>query len=399
YDQNGKRQYEKLKVLRISGAASSDKKELKNFLKKLEAAKNKDYCTLGVEMGLFAAELASFKETAKCWLPKGQFIKERLLNFLRIENEKSGFKAVSTPRIVKKIFANNFDLPVEIEGEEYALAEEKLKLHALLYRAEKDLLPVRYFEMAEDAEYATCFCREDQADGELISCLQLIDKIANMLGFEYRYVLNRGKVKGSSKKISERLEKALNSLKLEFAVDKEAANEYINTIPVAGVSGSSIELEVCDVFKRKWCISSLQIIEKNEQTANCQAPVTISRVFKSLEQFIALLIERHNGLLPLWLAETEVIVLPIAERNISYAKEIESQLKEANIRVLLDESLLKLGEKIQKAERKKIPYMLIAGDNEKKNGTVAVRAFSQEKDAAPVQLSLFLKQLAQERSI
>lgn len=410
YDKNGHKQYEKLKVLRINGTACTDKKELKAHLKQLESAKNQDYLTLGCEMGLFAREEASFSEEFLCWLPKGQFVKERLLNFLRVESKKLKFEAVSTPRIVKKIFADKDDLQVEIEGEDYSFCKEKFKLHALLYRAEKQFqeeLPLRYFEIEDDSESATIFCTEEGAHLELISCLQLMDKIAKILDLESRYILNKGKAKGSSKKTVEMFEKALNSLNLEFAVDKESVNEYINSYSITGMSGPSIELEVCDALKRKWYISSVQIIDKPKEffdlsyvdrTGKNQTPVMISRsIFRSLKQFIALLIERESGLFPLWLVQTEVMVLPIAERNIAYAKEIVGQLKDAEIRVSLDESPLKLGEKIQKAQKKIIPYMLIVGDNETKNGTVAVRTFSQEKDSVQLSLNTFLEQFAYEK--
>ncbi len=258
------------------------------------------------------------------------------------------------------------------------------------------------------------FSSAEEVVKELISCLQLIDKTVKILGFEYIYVLNAHKPKGSKTITSwtqsiEWLEKALNELNFQFVVDKEGINHYINQNNALNERGPTIEVEITDTLGRKWKSSSLGLdlstresfgLNYLDREGRKQAPQMISgSIFRSLEQFIALLLECKNGLFPLWLATTEVAVLPLAERNIKYAKKVENRLIQAGVRVSIDEDLGKLGEKIHRAEKKKVPYMLIVGDNEEKGGTVTVRACMQDKDRAGVELDSFLKQLCQDQEL
>ncbi len=438
-EKNGETNFEKLQVIRITGTACAGKKELKEFLKKLQKAKESEHLLLGFSMDLFKIEDDHCQDSI-FWLPKGQFVRDALLNFLQSENHKLKVQSVTTPNLRKTEFLkkslidSDSSLKFKIEGEDYLLSSEKAPSHALLYKSRLRHftdLPIRYFEVSESffagsssaldglfksrtflTDQAHIFCSAAEVLNEVISSLQLIDKTVKILGFEYNYIVNAHKSKSCHTVESfgpsiDLLRNALNELGFQFVVDKEGVNPYINRNNDLNETGPTIEVEVIDNLQRKWIVSSLGVdlatresfgLNYLDNEGRKQAPVMLKRsIFKSLELFIALLIEGHDGILPLWLAETEVKILPLAERNAAYAEEILDQLKKAHVRASIDKTLGKLGEKIHRAENEKIPYMLIVGDNEEKGGTVTVRACMQEADRSGVELDSFLKQLQEKR--
>jgi|GEM_PF-2207066 len=441
YDKSGKRKLEQKQIIRIIGTACSNKSDLKDFLKKVEAAKKKDHRLLAPSMGLFKIEDDVFPG-AIFWLPKGKFLRDSLLNFLSSADKNLKFQPVLTPNIVnlsflKKTCKNdkNYDssLVVEIEDEECILSPKKSVLHGLLFRSnprEINDLPIRYTEISESfaagneskfnglfetrdftSDTANIFCAEAQVVDELISCLQLIDETARMLALKIDYVLSSPSLKNSNlvesfDKGNVWLEKALNATGLQFIIDKESASNYATHHKGLNHCGPSIEMRITDALGREWDGSSILIDLSTRESLGLhyldangrkQAPIMITRsIFRSLERYIALLIESYAGNLPSWLLECEVKVLPLAERNTAYARKVLELLDQAKVRASIDDRQGKLGEKIHAAESERVPYMLIVGDNEEKGGTVTVRTCMQGTDVSGVELDSFLKQLHEE---
>lgn len=437
--------FETLEVVRISGVACEDKKELKNFLKKLEEYKSTNHQVLGTLMGLYEFQ-DELSLDIPFWLPKGLFIRNLLMNFLKKEDEKFKFESVLTPNIqnasfLKKIVKQlpqeerQINFRIEQEGVDLVYTCEKAFSHALLFKSQErsgDELPIRYLETGEyyckkylnrgvgllntaqvSRDQAHIFCTEKEVVSEIISCLQLIDKTAKILGFEYRYILNtkKPKVSGIAESFNQSLlwlKEALNALKIEFVIDKELDNDYDKRNSELNFCGPSIELEIIDKLGRSWNSSFVGInlatreafgLYYRDHEGKKQRPVMISRsIFRSLEQFIALLIERHAGMLPLYFSETQVKILPISERNLGYANRLYHQLLEVSIRSSVDGSAGKLGEKVHRAEKERVPYMLIVGDNEEKDGSIKVRALKKNRDEIEMTLDVFLKKFFEDLS-
>jgi threonyl-tRNA synthetase len=440
YDKNEVKKYEQKQVIRVIGTACSNKQDLKDFLKKLDKHKKIDHQILGSSMGLFRFEDEAFHGSV-FFLPKGQFVRDALL---QLAGSKLNFLPVSTPNIskfsfLKKTLLDKKDLEskilpeMEVDGEVYVYFPNKPACHAILYQAsirETPDLPIRYFETAEThvtydgqilnglfetrsflSDTGTIFCTDSQVVSELISCLQLIDETATILSLKYEFVLKGDKPKNSPivesfDKSREWLEKALIEAGCQFIIDKESVNNYATHHKGINFHGPSVEVRYTDALGRQWQGSLLTIdlwtrealgLRYTDAAGRKQAPIMISRtIFSSLEQFIALLVESYSGNLPLWLSESEVRVLPIAERNAEYATKVLGLLIQSGFRASIDKQLSKLGEKIHAAENERIPYMLIVGDNEEKGGTVTVRACLQDTDRAGVELDSFLKQLREE---
>lgn len=371
-------QREPSNVIRITGTACSDKAELKSFLKKLEAFKKNDHRLLGPEMGLFA-----FQKEGLFWLPRGKFVKDALIHVFRAADEKLGMDLVTTP------------------GDEKSLLHGKL--YSLTEKTETDL-PVRYSEISENSETAHIFCTTSQAQNALISCLQSMDQLLKLLNFKYFYLLCPGNKNKRFHQSIEWLTESLNANHLQFVIDKDEDSCHDTAYDKKLFQfGPKIEAYIVDALGRNWQGPRLQIdlgtVEKLhlyylDENGKRETPVMICRsYFRSLEQLVALLIESEAGVLPLWLQMSQVRVLPLAARNRGYAALVLDELKKNGLRASIDHSSGKLGEKVHKAEKEKIPYMLIVGDHEEKAGTVTVRTLLQDADCSGVKLDFFLKSI------
>jgi threonyl-tRNA synthetase len=280
-------------VVRIVGTACQDKQELKDFLKKLKSAKESDHRLLGAERKLFIQHEGDF-----LWLPAGQRLREDLIQFLLEEEKKMGIQSVLTPS-----------------------EPQKSSLHAVLYQQNR-ILPTRYSEFHEKvssenlddlnglfisrthySDSTTIFCSEKEVVAELISCLQLIDKTAKMLGLTYVYVVKGQKpIKAHWKESVGLIERALNELNFQFVIDKENVNPYSNRDTGLKHCGPIVDVEVTDKLDRTWRISSLGInlkvpelfgLEYLDSKRVKHTPMMIEMsVFKSLELFIALMLEK-----------------------------------------------------------------------------------------------------------
>jgi threonyl-tRNA synthetase len=408
---------EKNKMLkRIYGITFPKQKELEEYLHMLEEAKKRDHRKLGKELELFA-----FSEKVgmglPLWLPKGTILRERLEQFMRRAQIRAGYEPVVTPHIGSKqlyVTSGHYEKygkdsfqPIKTpdENEEFLLKPMNCPHHCEIYkvkpRSYKDL-PIRYAEFGTVYRYeqsgelhgltrvrgftqddAHIFCRPDQVKEEFIKVIDLVLFVFKSLGFEnytaqvsLRDPENKAKYIGEDE-LWERAEREI----------QEAADERgLKTVAVKGEAafyGPKLDFMVKDALGRSWQLGTIQVDYQLPQRFELEyigsdnqkhTPVMIHRApFGSLERFVAVLIEHCAGNFPLWLAPEQIAVLPISERFNDYGKKVLDILKERDIRGFLDERNEKIGRKIRDAEVNKVPFMLLVGEKEALENTVAVR--------------------------
>ncbi|HET6244094.1 MAG: threonine--tRNA ligase [Bacteroidetes bacterium] len=408
---------EKRKQLtRIYGITFPKQKELDEYLILLEEAKKRDHRKLGKELELF-----TFSEKVgmglPLWLPKGAALRERLENFLKKAQLKAGYEPVITPHIghknlyvtsghYEKYGADSFQ-PIKTpqEGEEFYLKPMNCPHHCEIYKSKprsyKDL-PVRYAEFGTVYRYeqsgelhgltrvrgftqddAHLFCMPEQVKEEFIKVIDLVLYVFKALDFpdytaqiSLRDKINRSKYIGSDE----------NWEKAESAIIEAAAEKGLSTVVEYGEAafyGPKLDFMVKDALGRKWQLGTIQVdynlperfeLEYTGSDNKKHRPVMIHRApFGSLERFVAVLIEHCAGNFPIWLTPDQVAILPISEKYNDNAKNLLNVLKNYDIRGFVDDRNEKIGKKIRDTEMKKVPYMLILGEKEVNENTIAVR--------------------------
>jgi threonyl-tRNA synthetase len=412
---------EKNKMLtRIYGVTFPAQKELDEYLALVEEAKKRDHRKLGKELELFA-----FSEKVgsglPLWLPKGAMLRQRLQDFLQAAQLESGYLPVITPHIgninlyktsghYDKYGADSFQsIKTPHEGEEFFLKPMNCPHHCEIYktspRSYKEL-PIRFAEFGTVYRYeqagelhgltrvrgftqddAHLFCRPDQVKDEFKKVIDLVLYVFKSLGFtEYTAQVSLRDPNNTEKYIGS----PENWDIAENAIREAAAEKGLETVEEEGEAafyGPKLDFMVRDALGRKWQLGTIQVdynlperfeLEYVDSDNSRKRPVMIHRApFGSMERFVAVLLEHCGGNLPLWLAPTQVKVLPISEKFIPYAKEVASSLKAKNIRSEVDERNEKIGKLIRDTELEKIPYMLIIGEKEMNDHTVAVRRHGQ----------------------
>lgn len=408
---------EKNKMLtRIYGIAFPKDKELKEYLVLLEEAKKRDHRKLGKELELF-----TFSEKVGAglplWLPKGAMLRERLIQFLQKAQLKAGYLPVVTPHIAQKELyvcsghyekygADSFQ-PIKTphEGEEFFLKPMNCPHHCEIYKSSpksyKDL-PVRYAEFGTVYRYeqkgelhgltrvrgftqddAHLFVRPDQVKEEFLKVIDLVLYVFNALDFkDYTAQISLRDPENKAKYIGTDENWAL----AEQAIIDSAAEKGLRTVVETGEAafyGPKLDFMVKDAIGRKWQLGTIQVdynlperfeLEYTGSDNLKHRPVMIHRApFGSLERFIAVLIEHCGGNFPLWLTPDQYAILPISEKYNDYAKKVSELLNISDIRGLVDERNEKIGKKIRDNEVNKIPFMLVVGEKEAEEGTVAVR--------------------------
>jgi threonyl-tRNA synthetase len=408
---------EKRKMLtRIYGITYPKQKLLDEYLVFLEEAKRRDHRRIGKELELFAFS-PKVGMGLPLWLPKGSDIRQNLITFLTKELRKRGYKIVTTPHIgnvnlyktsghFEKYGADSFQpISTPQEGEQFMLKPMNCPHHCEIYNATphsyKDL-PLRMAEFGTVYRYeqsgelhgltrvrsftqddAHHFCRQDQLRDEFKSIIDLILYIFKILNFNdftaqvsLRDPDNKQKYIGSDE----------NWERAERDIIEAAAEKGLETTVVLGEAafyGPKLDFMVKDAIGRKWQLGTIQVDynlpERFELTYNGSdnqkhRPVMIHRtIFGSMERFVAVLIENTAGKFPLWLAPEKAVILPISEKFNDYAGKVLEILNNSDICTLIDERSEKIGKKIRDNELKRIPYLLIIGEKEVENGTIAVR--------------------------
>ncbi|RBL88161.1 threonine--tRNA ligase [Chitinophaga flava] len=408
---------EKNKMLtRIYGITFPNQKELDEYLALIEEAKKRDHRKLGKELELF-----TFSEKVglglPMWLPKGAMLRERLQRFLQEAQLASGYLPVVTPHIGNKnlyVTSGHYEKygkdsfqPIHTpeEGEEFMLKPMNCPHHCELYKSSpksyKDL-PVRFAEFGTVYRYeqhgelhgltrvrgftqddAHLFCRPDQVKEEFQKVIDLVMYVFNSLSFtDYTAQISLRDQEDRSKYIGS--EENWNLA--EQAIIESAAEKGLKTVIEYGEAafyGPKLDFMVKDALGRKWQLGTIQVDYNLPERFELEyigadnmrhRPVMIHRApFGSLERFIAVLIEHCGGKFPLWLAPTQVKILPISEKTQAYAEKVAELLKKAEIRAEIDDRSEKIGKKIRDTELAKIPYMLVLGEKEATDNTVAVR--------------------------
>jgi len=408
---------EKNKMLtRIYGIAFPKDKELKEYLVLLEEAKKRDHRKLGKELELFC-----FSEKVGAglplWLPKGAMLRERLIQFMQKAQTKAGYLPVVTPHIgqkelyvcsghYEKYGADSFQ-PIKTphEGEEFFLKPMNCPHHCEIYKSSpksyKDL-PVRYAEFGTVYRYeqkgelhgltrvrgftqddAHLFVRPDQVQEEFEKVIDLVLYVFNALDFkDYTAQISLRDPDNKTKYIGT----DANWQLAEQAIIDSAAKKGLRTVVETGEAafyGPKLDFMVKDAIGRKWQLGTIQVdynlperfeLEYTGSDNLKHRPVMIHRApFGSLERFIAVLIEHCGGNFPLWLTPDQVAILPISEKYNDYAKKVLELLNISDIRGLVDDRNEKIGKKIRDNEVNKVPFMLVVGEKEAEDGTVAVR--------------------------
>lgn len=403
-------------LTRIYGVAFPKQKDLKEYLHLLEEAQKRDHRKLGKEMGLF-----TFSQRVgmglPLWLPKGAILRERLENFLKAAQKEAGYLPVITPHIGSKElyvtsghyakYGKDSFQPIQTphDDEEYLLKPMNCPHHCEIYKSQphsyKDL-PIRYAEFGTVYRYeqsgelhgltrvrgftqddAHIFCTPDQVKEEFKKVINLVLYIFQTLSFEdfitqvsLRDPNDKAKYIGSD----ENWEKAENAIK---EVVEEAGLNYVIEEGEAAFYGPKLDFMVRDAIGRRWQLGTIQVdytlperfeLEYTGADNAKHRPVMIHRApFGSMERFVAVLIEHCAGKFPLWLNPDQVKILPVSDKFNNYAESVSNMLKNYDIRALVDERSEKVGRKIRDAEVEKMPYMLIVGEEEERNGTVSVR--------------------------
>jgi threonyl-tRNA synthetase len=403
-------------LTRIYGITFPQQKELKAYLALLEEAKKRSHQKLGKELGLF-----TFSEKVgiglPLWLPKGAVLRERLEQFLREAQIKAGYQPVVTPHIGHKnlyITSGHYEKygqdsfqPIQTPhaGEEFLLKPMNCPHHCEIYKSEprsyRDL-PVRLAEFGTVYRYeqhgelhglartrcftqddAHIFCRLDQVKAELEKVVDLVLYVFERLDLKaYTAQLSLRDPKQASKYIG----KDQDWEKAEKDIQEVVIQKSLKTTQKLGEAafyGPKLDFMVKDALGRSWQLGTVQLdyqlperfnLEYTGEDNNKHRPVLIHRApFGSLERFIALLIEHTGGKFPLWLTPDQVAVLPISEKYAGYANQIYQTLVAHNIRGFVDHRDEKIGKKIRGTELRKVPYMLIVGEKEMLENTVAVR--------------------------
>lgn len=403
-------------LTRIYGITYPKQKLLDEYLVFLEEAKRRDHRRIGKELELFTFS-PKVGMGLPLWLPKGSDIRQNLITFLTRELRKRGYKIVTTPHIgnvnlyktsghFEKYGADSFQpISTPQEGEQFMLKPMNCPHHCEIYNATphsyKDL-PLRMAEFGTVYRYeqsgelhgltrvrsftqddAHHFCRHDQLRDEFKSIIDLILYVFKILNFNdftaqvsLRDPENKQKYIGSDE----------NWERAEKDIIEAAAEKNLETTIVKGEAafyGPKLDFMVKDAIGRKWQLGTIQVdynlperfdLTYNGSDNQKHRPVMIHRtIFGSMERFVAVLIENTAGKFPLWLAPEKAVILPISEKFNDYAGKVLEILNNSDICTLIDERSEKIGKKIRDNELKRIPYLLIIGEKEVENGTIAVR--------------------------
>ena len=433
---------EKNKMLtRIYGVTFPKQQELTDYIKHIEEAKKRDHRKLGKELELFTFS-EKVGQGLPLWLPKGALLRERLENFMRKAQMKAGYQPVVTPHIgskelyitsghYEKYGADSFQsIKTPNEGEEFMLKPMNCPHHCEIYkykpRSYKEL-PVRLAEFGTVYRYeqsgelhgltrvrgftqddAHIFCRPDQVKTEFIKVIDLVLYVFKALGFEnYTAQISLRDPENKAKYIGgdEAWEKA------ETAIIEAAAEKGLETkteLGEAAFYGPKLDFMVRDALGRSWQLGTIQVdyqlperfqLEYIGADNQKHRPVMIHRApFGSLERFVAVLLEHCAGNVPLWLSPEQVAILPISEKFLPYAEEIEKELQMGDVRGYLDNRDEKIGRKIRDAEVSKIPFMIIVGEKEMNERKISVRRHG-EGDLGSMDVAAFLDIFSNETKI
>ena len=427
---------------RIYGTAFFSKKDLDEYLERIEDAKRRDHRRLGKELELFTVS-EEVGAGLPLWLPKGATIRRLLEEYILGLEREMGYEHVYTPSLAKvdlyvrsghwAHYHEDMFPPMDLETEQMVLRPMNCPHHILIYesklRSYRDL-PVRLAELGTMYRYersgalsglsrvrcmtlndAHIFCSPDQIKEEFSNVMKLVERAYRDLGirrYSYRLSLrdpaNKEKYVDNDEMwtLGERmLREALDSLGLPYRESKGDAAFY----------GPKLDIQLADVMGHEETYSTVQVdfhlpsqfeLKYTGADGNFHRPVMIHRaIVSTMERMVSYLIELYAGAFPLWLAPVQVGLVPISERHLEYAKKVQQQLQNAGLRVELDSRNEKMNAKIRDFTMQKLPYVLVMGDKEAEASAVSVRTRGKG-DQGSMPLDEFIgksKKLVEEKSV
>lgn len=415
---------------RVYATAFWDQKDVDAYLHQMEEAEKRDHRKLSKEFDLFSIE-EEVGSGLILWHPNLATVREELENYWRTEHRKRGYDIVFTPHIAKRdlwdvsghtgFYMENM-YTMEIDEQEYIVKPMNCPFHVLIYKSRIRSyreLPLRLSELGTVYRYeksgtmhglnrvrgftqddAHLFCRIDQIRSEIVDVIRFVDDTLKLFNMEFDVELSTRPEKFVGEvaiwdQAEQALREALEEYGLKYEVNEGDGAFY----------GPKIDFKLKDAIGRTWQCSTVQLdfnlpqrfdLKYTDKDGQAKRPIMIHRaIFGSLERFAGTLIEHYAGAFPTWIAPQQVAILPIADRHIEYAEQIEKMLREQLIRVKVDSTNEGIGAKIRHAQLAKIPYMLIIGDKELEKGEVAVRSRSKG-DLGAEPLEQFLAQIKAE---
>ncbi len=419
---------------RIYGTSFFSKKDLDEYLHKLEEAKKRDHRVIGQQLDLFSIqELAG--PGLIFWHPKGGLIRKEMEDWMRNEYLKRGYSLVYTPHVARTdlwktsghegYYAQNMFVPMELDDAEYRMKPMNCPFHILIYRdslkSYRDL-PVRLGELGTVYRYersgvmhgllrvrgftqddAHIFCTPEQIEDEVVGCIDFALATLKTYGFDQFQVELSIWDPNDRKTYSGRDDQwELAQRSLENALKRR--NIEYKTIPgEAAFYGPKIDIKLVDAIGRLWQLSTVQFdftlperfgLEYVGEDGKRHQPLMVHRaLYGSIERFFGVLIEHYAGAFPVWLSPVQVVVIPIGEKHHAYASEVGDKLKAAGVRVHVDLRNEKMNAKIREHAMQKVPFQLVVGDKEAEAGEVNVRVRGQEKAEGSVKAEAFVERV------
>jgi threonyl-tRNA synthetase len=414
---------------RIYGTAWLTQEELDRYVWSIEEAKRRDHRKVGRELALFA--MHDIAPGAPFWLPKGMIVFRELERFWREVHDARGYQEISTPILVNKRLweqsghwehykENMFQLEVDEQimslkpmncpestfvyrHELRSYRDLPLRLSEIgrLHRLERSgtltgLLRVRQLTMDD----AHIYCRPDQIQAEITGVLALVKTFYDVFGFSPRFYLatRPAKAMGTVElwdHAEHALHEALRANDLAYGVNQGDGAFY----------GPKIDINISDVLGRDWQLATIQLdyqqpeafgLEYIDTDGRPKRPIMIHRaIFGSFERFIGILIEHFAGAFPAWLAPVQARVLPVSAKHAEYAGTVHRRLLDAGVRAELDDRSEKLGYKVREAQVQKVPYVLVVGEREAREGSASVRKRGGE-DVGAMPIERFLAEVTAE---
>ena len=400
---------------RIYGTAFQDDASLEEHLRKLEEAERRDHRKLGKQLELFSIHEEAGPGLVH-WHPKGALIRTIIENFWREEHAKRGYELVYTPHISKtglwktsghlEMYKENLYSPMDVDGQDYIVKPMNCNGHILMYktrlRSYRDL-PLRWGELGTVYRYersgvlhglarvrgftqddAHIFCRPEQMEDEVFGVLELAQFMMTSFGFqEYQILLATRPEKhiGTVEtwdQATATLHRALERFARPYQIDPGEGAFY----------GPKIDIKLQDALGRAWQGPTIQLdftlperfdVTYIGEDGQQHLVAMIHRtVLGSMERFLACLIEHYAGAFPVWLSPVQAMIIPIADRHIGYAQQVEAELRAEGLRPAVDARAERMNSKIREAQLQKLPYMLVVGDKESATSSVSVRLRSGE---------------------
>ena len=400
---------------RLYGISFPKKKMLDEYLVMLEEAKKRDHRKIGKEMELFMFS-EKVGKGLPIWLPKGTELRLRLQDHLRKVQKRFGYQDVITPHIGSKNlyvtsghyahYGKDSFQPIHTpeEGEEYMLKPMNCPHHCEIFawkpRSYKDL-PLRIAEFGTVYRYeqsgelhgltrvrsftqddAHLFCRPDQVKQEFLNVMDIINIVLKAFGFNFEAQISLRDPNDTEKYVGSDEDWARSEAAIVEACKEKGLNAKIE-YGEAAFYGPKLDFMIKDAIGRRWQLGTIQVdynlpkrfkLEYTDEDNTKKTPVMIHRApFGSMERFVAVLIEHTSGHFPLWLTPDQVAILPISEKYNDYAAKVAKYFDSVGVRAVIDSRNEKIGRKVRDNELKRSPYMLIVGEKEQADGTVAVR--------------------------